>query len=213
MEFINMPTTTAISGIRSGFSWNTEKTSNIVGVSTVNSGGFSYAKSYSSTAAADATAIVDVVSKFYVDEFTLTPATAPGSAGSFKSYDLSGALTDVFGTVISMSKVRYIYIDLEYIAGDIAAPTTAFDSEGITVGGGTFANIFSSFMGLTGGTAGTNTPTILIQSGGNFQLCSGKGLGYSITSATTGDTLLITNNAIGAALSGVASVRVCFAGV
>ena len=202
-----MPTTAAIAGIRSGFSWSTEKTSNIAGISTSNSGGFSYSKSYSSTAAADATAIVDVVSKFYVDEFVLAPA-------GVKTYDLSGSLADVFGTVISMSKVRYIYIDLAYIAGEAGTPATAFDSEGITIGGGTFANIFSSFMGLTGGTAGTNTPTILIQSGGNFQLCAGRGFGYSIPSGgLTGDTLTITNNAQNLALSGVASVRVCFAGV
>lgn len=201
-----MPTTTAIAGIRAGFSWQTEKTSNIAGVSTSNSGGFSYSKSFNSTLEADPTTIPDVVSKFYVDEFTLAPAGT-------KSYDLSGNLTDVFGATISLIKVRYIYIELIYLTAAAGAEASATDSTGITIGGGTFANIFSSFMGLTGGTPGTNTPTILIQAGGNLQLCSGKGLGYNITSATTGDTLLITNNAQGAALSGIASVRVCFAGV
>lgn len=203
-----MPTTTAIAGIRAGFSWQTEKTSNIAGVSTSNSGGFSYAKNFASTLEADPSNITDVVSKFYVDEFTLAPT-------AFKSYDLSDTLTDVFGAKILLTKVRYIYIELIYLTAAPGAEASATDSTGITVGGGpVLAAIFSSFMGLTGGTASlTNTPSILIQAGGNFQLCSGKGLGYVIPSSSTGDTLLITNNAQGAALSGIASVRVCFAGV
>ena len=202
-----MATTAAISGIRAGFSWNTEKTSNIANVSTINSGGFSYSKSFNSTALADPSAVSDVVSKFYVDEFVLAPSVS-------KAYDLSGNLTDVFGQVISMTKVRYIYIELIYLTAAAGAEASATDSEGITIGGGTFASIFSSFMGITpSAVETTKSPTILLQAGGCFQLCSGTGLGYAITSATLGDTLLITNNPIGAAQSGVASVRVCFAGV
>jgi hypothetical protein len=201
-----MATRVAIAGIKAGFSWSTDKDTNLAGGIVANSGGFSFTKSYASTVLADATAAttIDVVSKFYADEFTLAP-------GAVKSYDLNGdaTLKDCFGEVITLNKVRYMYVELVYVAG-----ASGTDSSGITIGGGTFASIFSSFMGITpAAIETTKSPTILVQAGGCFQLCSGKGLGYAITSSTVGDTITITNNAQGSATTGIASVRVCFAGV
>jgi len=183
-----MATTVAIAGIRAGFSWDTQKET-LVGVNTTNSGGFSYAKSYSNGLSTN----LNTVNKFYVHQFELAPEAV-------QTIDLAGVLTDPFGDSITFGKVRYIYIEL--VLDDTK------DSSKIEIGGG--SNLFGTFFSLSG----TNpVAKLVVQRGGNFQLVSGNGDGYAVT-AGTGDILTITNSAlVGSQTNGTAIVRICIAGV
>ena len=182
-----MATTAAIAGIRAGFSWDTQKETN-VGVNTSNSGGFSFSKSYPYAN----TGAVNTVSKFYVNQLSLA------AAGS-TTIDLAGSLADPFGDTITFTKVRYIYIEL--VLDDTK------DSTGIEIGGG--SNLFGTFFSLSGTSP---VAKIKLQRGGNFQLVAGSGDGYDVT-AGTGDILTLTNNAQGAAVDGGAIIRICVAGI
>jgi len=182
-----MATTAAIAGIRAGFSWDTQKETN-VGVNTTNSGGFSFSKSYTYAT----TGAVNTVSKFYVNQINLAESAST-------TLDLAGVLLDPFGDTITFTKVRYIYIEL--VLDDTK------NSRGIEVGGG--SNLFGTFFSLSGTTP---VAKIKIQRGGNFQLVAGSGDGYDVT-AGTGDILTLTNNATVGTEDGGAIIRICIAGV
>lgn len=179
-----MATTSSISGIRAGFTWDAQKTTN-TGSNTSNGGSFSYSKSYATSAAVDPP--VNTVTKFHVDQFTL-------AASANKLIDLAGVLLDAFGDAVTFTKVRYIF--LEMVVDELA------ESSGVSLDmSGT--GVFGSYLDAPG--AATK---FLIQQGGSFQLCAGSGLGYSVT-GTTADLVRIIN----LDASNSATVRVCVAGI
>lgn len=188
-----MATTMTVSGVRSGFSWDSSKTTN-VGVNTSNAGSFSYSKNFTNNTDS---ATLSTVSKFYVDQFTLA-ASGNSEGNLYKTFDLSGtSLKDAFGDSVSFSKVRYIYVEL--VADDTA------DTSGIEVDFSSTTGMFSTLLTSPG--SGTK---LKIQKGGNFQICVGSGDGYGVTDSST-DLLRITNLATGGQ-NNTAIVRVCIAG-
>lgn len=192
-----MPTTSAIAGVRAGFSWDTQKTTN-VGVNSTNSGGFSYSKSFPT---GGNTPAVGTVTKFYVDQFELD--IAGSGSGASKTIDLvSTTLLDPFGDAISFTKIRYIYIEL------VLDDTNVSDAISVDLTG---TNVFG--LNTSAVTSGS-TAVMTIQKGGCFQLSVGNGPGIDTADSGTtpgGDKIIIKNT--DSVTAHKATVRICVAGI
>lgn len=161
-----MATTLSVSGIKSGFSWDLQKT-NTFGANTSNSGSFSYSSSLATGTG------VDKANLFYATQATL-------AASGVLDLDLSNSSTlDPLSTAVAFTKVKLIYIEV------VTDPDAVAVGSGITVGGHASAAMSTFF--------GDSTDKIKIKQGGCFQLTCNTAAGYAVT-ATTADIIKIVND-------------------
>jgi len=111
--------------------------------------------------------------------------------GADDDIDLAGALSDAFGSTITMVEVVAIFVI--NVARDGTANTTD-----LTIGGAT--NAFEGFLGGTGPTVGPIKP------GGWFAIGAGDAAGIGAVSAGSTDELRVTNGAGAAATYQIAIV-------
>lgn len=112
-------------------------------------------------------------SKVYVSQRTLT-------ASSTENLDLAGVLTDSFGTTLTFSTVKWIYVK-----------AASANTNNVVVGGAgaaTFVGVFSDA-----------TDKIAVKPGGAFMWFA-PGTGATVT-ATTGDILLVANSSSGTSVT------------
>ena len=109
----------------------------------------------------------------FLDERTVT-------TGADDDIDLSGALTDTFGTTVAAAEMVALFVINKPISG--TANTTD-----LTIGGGS-----NPFVGFLGGTTPTVGP---IKPGGMFMLAAGDAAGIGTVTASTADILRISNSA------------------
>lgn len=160
-----MATTLTVSGVRAGFSWDMQKTTDF-GANTVNSGSFAYASSFVNGTGANS------ANQFYVTQFTL-------AGGATQSIDLSNTATlDPLAAAVAFTKIKLLYIEV------VEDPDAVATGTGITVGGDT--NAVSSIFGDA-------SDKIKVQQGGCFQLSTPSSAGYAVTSSTA-DTIKIVND-------------------
>lgn len=101
------------------------------------------------------------------------------SSASNDDIDLTGVLTDAFGTAFNAAKL----VGLIIINGPVSGTANTTD---LTIGAGT-----NPFLGFLGGTTPTVGP---IKPGGVFMIASGSADGIGTVVAGTGDILRIANS-------------------
>lgn len=160
-----MATTLTVNSIKASLNWNF--TNALDYANTVNQGSFAYSDSL-----ADGTA-ADQANRIYLYESTLAATTA-------LNLDLAGTLTDVFGSVITMARIKVIYVEL---TGDTAGGP-------ILVGGHATLGVDNWLESATD--HDTDQPSVRVRRPGVFLLSTTDATGYAVT-ATTEDMLRIYN--------------------
>lgn len=120
-----------------------------------------------SNAFADGTG-ADQAQKLWTDQRTLT-------ASATEELDLAGGLTDVFGTALTLTKVKALIIK-----------AAAANTNNVIVGGAA-SNAWAAAVGAA-------NDTITVRPGGTLVLIAPDSTGYAVT-AGTGDLLKIANSA------------------
>jgi len=124
---------------------------------------------------ADGTA-VDQADIVYFDSNTLI-------ADATESYDLSGALTDVYGDTITAARVKFLGLK-----------NTSSTASVLKLGGGTGddgTNAFDTWIvSCTGTTANLGSEGVLVRPGGMFALWAPDATAYAVTAATA-DILMV----------------------
>lgn len=159
-----MSTTLTVNPIRMNVGWDFESTTSF-GTNVVNTANFLYTKTMANGTGSGNS------QKMYATTYTIAASTT-------QSVDLAGALTDFFGSTITFSKIKVIYVEL--------ATTTAASS--IKVGGGSDAAGTAALINWVGAA----NDLVRVRNGGCFMLACTDGTGYAVT-ATTADILGITN--------------------
>lgn len=116
-------------------------------------------------------------------------ATVTIAAGGNLQVDLSGSLNDIYGNLLTFTRVKAVYFEL----------ATDTSSTSITVGGAS-SNAFVNWVADA-------TDKVRIRNGGTFFLACTDATGYVVT-AGTGDILQI-NNEDG---SNIATIKMCIIG-
>lgn len=122
-------------------------------------------------------------------------ATLTISASTTTNLDLAGSLTDLFGNVITFSKIKVIYVELD----------TTTTASSILVGG--HATLALANWITSADTLDNDQPAIRVRNNGVFMLACRDATGYAVT-ATTEDMLSIENEDA----SNAATVNVCLIG-
>ena len=103
------------------------------------------------------------------------------AASSADDLDLAGGLTDAFGNVLTLTKVKGLII------------SAALANTNDVVIGGDASAAFYAFLGAA-------NDTIILKPGAWFALCNPSAAGYAVT-ATTGDILQIANSSSGSSVT------------
>lgn len=175
-----MATSLAINSLLANIGWNYSETTNF-GTNSTNVGTFNYAKTLSNGTG------VGKAQKLYVDQISVS-----GSGGT-TAVDLVASLTDPLGNAVTFTNVKVLYVE--------NTTTTATGGD---------LNVSGNFLTASGTplAAGTD-PAINIRPGGCLLVSVGSAqtAGYTATD-TTGERILLTNNAT----SGAVSVKIVVIG-
>lgn len=177
-----MATSLTVNSILAKVGWSFTSTVDGLTDSTSNVNNFTYTKSMTNGTGASASRYI------YAKQHTI-------AGGATLNLDLAGSLTDFYGTTITFTKVKVIYVEL-------ATTTTATS---IKVGGHATAGLANWITSAD--TLDNDQPGVVVRNGGCFLLACTDATGYAVT-ATTEDILSIVNQDG----SNSATVNVCIIG-
>lgn len=152
--------TSLTSTARSSVNWNLSDVLAVIG-DTQNNNSFAYSKQFANGTGAN-----------QADRVIVKNGTIAG--GGNTTFDLAGSLTDFFGNVITLVRVKVLYFEL----------TTGTTASDVSLGGD--ANPWATWLGAV-------TDKVKVRNGGSLCLVAPDAAAYTVT-AGTGDILKVTNN-------------------